>query len=63
VIYIGENVWIASKATILRNVTIGDNAIIAASSVVRNCIVESNSLYAGIPAKFKKKLNSSEKIK
>jgi len=62
-IYIGENVWIASKATILRNVTIGDNAIIAASSVVRNCIVESNSLYAGIPAKFKKKLNSSEKIK
>lgn len=55
-IHIGENVWIASKATILRNVTIENNAIIGASSVVRNCVVESNSLYVGIPAKFKKKL-------
>ena len=55
-IHIGENVWIASKATILRNVTIGNNAIVGASSVVRNCVVEPNSLYAGIPAKFKKKL-------
>ena len=55
-IHIDENVWIASKATILRNVTIGNYAIVGASSVVRNCVVEPNSLYAGIPTKFKKKI-------
>jgi acetyltransferase-like isoleucine patch superfamily enzyme len=31
---IKENVWIASKATILKGVTIGKNSVLAASAVV-----------------------------
>ena len=47
---IGNNVFIGMDATITRNVIIGDNVIIGAGSVVtKNC--ESNSVYAGNPAK------------
>ena len=33
-IRLGKNVWVGSNSTILRGVTVGDNAIIAAGSVV-----------------------------
>lgn len=47
---IGNNVFIGMNAIITRGVTIGDNVIIGAGSVVtKNC--ESNSVYAGNPAK------------
>ena len=47
---IGNNVFIGMGSIITRNVEIGDNVIIGAGSVVtHNC--ESNSVYAGIPAK------------
>lgn len=47
---IGNNVFIGMNAIITRGVTIGDNVIIGAGSVVaKNC--ESNSVYAGVPAK------------
>ncbi|MBR3988860.1 MAG: acyltransferase [Clostridia bacterium] len=47
---IGNNVFIGMNAVITRGVTIGDNVIIGAGSVVaKNC--ESNSVYAGVPAK------------
>ncbi len=47
---IGNNVFIGRNAIILRGVTIGDNVIIGAGSVVaHNC--ESNSVYAGVPAR------------
>jgi acetyltransferase-like isoleucine patch superfamily enzyme len=49
-INIGENVWLASKVTVLKGVKIGNNAVIGASSVVRNT-VEPNSVYVGIPAR------------
>jgi acetyltransferase-like isoleucine patch superfamily enzyme len=58
-IEIKENVWIASKATILKGVTIGKNSIIAASAVVTQ-EVPSFEVWGGIPAKFIKKIISNE---
>ncbi|EBN0073378.1 acetyltransferase, partial [Salmonella enterica subsp. enterica serovar Virchow] len=52
---IGKNVWIGAGAVILPGVTVGDNSIIAANSVV-NRNVPANSLYAGTPARFIKML-------
>lgn len=52
-IIIGENVWIGSNARIQKGVTIGDNAIIAAHSVVTHD-VPANAIAAGNPAKIVK---------
>jgi acetyltransferase-like isoleucine patch superfamily enzyme len=41
---IGKNVWIGSNVVILRDTEIGDNAVIAAGSVVKG-IVPSNTLF------------------
>jgi len=49
-IKIGNNCWIGSKVTILDGVTIGDNCVIAAGSVVTKDM-PSNSIVAGLPAK------------
>lgn len=49
-IHIGKNVWIGSNSTILPGVTIGDNAVIGAGSVVTKDIPE-NMLAVGSPAK------------
>ncbi|WP_085681144.1 acyltransferase [Limosilactobacillus reuteri] len=56
---IGNNVFIGWGATILAGSTIGDNVIIGANSLVSGKI-ESNSVYAGIPAK---RIMSLEKYK
>jgi acetyltransferase-like isoleucine patch superfamily enzyme len=50
-IHIGNHVWIGMRATILKGVTIGDGAIIAAGSVVTSD-VPANSLVGGVPAKI-----------
>ena len=55
-VIIGNNVWIGDKCTILGNVSIGDNVIVAANSVVTHN-VPSNCIVAGTPAKIVKKLN------
>ena len=52
-VIIGENVWIGSNARICKGVTIGDNAIIAACSVVTKD-VPANSIAAGNPARIVK---------
>ena len=52
-IYIGENVWIGSDVRICKGVKIGDNAIIAACSVVTKD-VPANSIAAGNPARIVK---------
>lgn len=51
---VGNGVWIGMNATILKGVTIGDNAVIAAGSVVVRD-VPANSVVAGVPAKVIKK--------
>ena len=50
-VIIGKNVWIGRCSTILSGVTIGDNAIIGANSVV-NKDVPANSIVAGVPMKI-----------
>jgi acetyltransferase-like isoleucine patch superfamily enzyme len=49
-ISIGDRVWIGINATILKGVTVGDGAIIAANSLV-NKDVPPETLVAGVPAK------------
>ncbi len=53
---IGKNVFIGEKALILPGVTIGDNCIIGAGSVVTKSFC-SNVMIAGNPAKIIKKYN------
>ncbi len=50
-----KNCKIGTHSTIMPNVTIGQNSIIAAHSFV-NCDIPSNELWAGVPAKFKSKI-------
>ena len=57
-IIIGNNVWIGANCTILPGVTIGDNCIIAAGSVVTKSF-PNNFMIAGNPAKIKKTINFS----
>jgi len=47
---IGNHVWIGTNSVILKGVTIGDNSIIAAGSIV-NRDIPANCLAAGNPAK------------
>ena len=54
-IKIGRNVWIGDKVSIFSGVTIGDNVIIGAGSIVTHDI-PSNSMAAGMPAKVIKQL-------
>lgn len=54
-IVIENNVWIASKATILKGVTVGEGSVIAAGAVVATN-VPPYTVVAGIPAKVIKKI-------
>lgn len=49
-IHIKRNAWIGAGATILQGVTIGENAIVAAGSVVSKDVPD-NTIVGGIPAK------------
>jgi maltose O-acetyltransferase len=49
-IYIGKNVWIGGNSTILPGVSVGENSIVRAGSIV-NKNIEPNSLYVGVPVK------------
>lgn len=49
-IAIGRNVWIAAGATIIGGVTVGENSVVAAGSVVTRD-VPPNTLVGGNPAK------------
>jgi acetyltransferase-like isoleucine patch superfamily enzyme len=54
-IHIKKNAWIGANATILQGVTIGENSIIAAGSVVSKDVLD-NTIVGGIPAKVLKKI-------
>jgi acetyltransferase-like isoleucine patch superfamily enzyme len=49
-VVIGNDVWIAAGATILKGVTIGDGSVVAAGALVTHD-VPPRSLVAGVPAK------------
>lgn len=55
-ITIGNNVFIGSGVTILPNTNIGNNVIIGAGAIVKGNI-KSNSVYAGVPARFIKTIS------
>lgn len=53
---IGRNVWLGDHATVLKGVTIGDNAVVAARAVVTRD-VPANVVVAGNPARVVKELD------
>ena len=59
-IKVGNNVWIGSNATILQGVTIGDNAIVGAGSVVTKD-VDPNTIVGGVPAGFIRQIEQNRK--
>ncbi|MBO5397365.1 MAG: acyltransferase [Clostridia bacterium] len=48
-IVIGNHVWIGTRAIIMKGVTIGDGAVIAAGAIVTKD-VPANTIVAGVPA-------------
>lgn len=48
---IGDHVWIGARAVVLKGVTIGDGAVIAAGAVVTHD-VPAHTLVGGVPAKI-----------
>jgi acetyltransferase-like isoleucine patch superfamily enzyme len=54
-IHIKKNAWIGANATILQGVTIGENSVVAAGSVVSNDVPD-NVVVGGTPAKIIKEI-------
>jgi acetyltransferase-like isoleucine patch superfamily enzyme len=54
-IHIKKNAWIGAGATILQGVTIGENSVVAAGSVVSKDVPD-NVIVGGTPAKIIKKI-------
>ena len=50
-INIGKHVLIGNNCYIYKGVTIADGCVVASNSVVKSSLLESNTLYAGVPAK------------
>lgn len=51
---IGNDVWIGAGCILVPNSSISDGIVVAAGSVVKGNLSQSKSLYAGVPAVFKK---------
>ena len=61
-IHIGNNVWLAANVVVLGGVTIGDNAVIGAGSVV-NKDIPSSVVAVGNPCKVMRKITEADKQK
>lgn len=58
-IHIGKNVWIGANAVVLPGVTIGDNSVIGAGSIVTKDI-PANVVAFGIPCKVQREINEND---
>lgn len=54
-IKLGNNIWVGAKVTFLDGCEIGDNSVVAAGAVVKDCF-PNNVVIGGIPAKILKHL-------
>lgn len=54
-ITIGKHCFVGSGASILKGSTIADGSVIASKAVVSRKLTECNTLYAGVPATYKKR--------
>lgn len=61
-VHIGNNVWIATGAIICPGVTIGDNSVIGAGSVVTNDI-PANSFAYGVPCHTIHEITEKDRVK
>lgn len=50
-VFIGDHTWIGQDAMLLKGTTVGSGSVIGAASVVSGRRIESNTVYAGNPAK------------
>lgn len=57
-VVIGNNVWLGSRVMVLKGVTIGDNSVVGAMSVVTKSI-PANCVAAGNPARVIRRLDES----
>lgn len=60
-IVIEDNVWIASRVTILKGVTIGEGSVVCAGAVVTKS-VPPRSMVGGVPARIIKKIEQAPSI-
>ncbi len=57
-ISVGENVWIGSRAAVLKGVTIGNNSVVGLGTIVRKSVPE-NCVVIGNPQQIAKQLDAS----
>ena len=60
-VVIGNNIWFGANVTVCGGVTIGDNCVIGAGSVVTRDI-PANSLAAGVPCRVIRELNERDSM-
>lgn len=60
-ISVGKNVWIGAGVLVLPGVTIGDNSVIGAGSVVTNDIPE-NVIAYGVPCRVIREINEKDSV-
>ena len=51
-VVIGDNVWVAQNCTILKGSKIGNNAVLAAKTVITGKQIPENAIVAGVPGRI-----------
>lgn len=59
---VGDNVYIASGSKLLGKISVGNNSVIAANSVVVTDVPE-NAVFAGVPAKFVRHISGNRAVR